>query len=366
MHEFEKHPDLPPPTSQMGVVGWLRKNLFSSIPNSIMTVIALYLLYLTIPAMVEWALINADWVGSSREACSSDGACWVFIYARINQFLYGFYPVEEQWRVNLGAAIFVVSLLLLVIRGVPGKAWIGGFTLLIFPVIAFFLFSGGIFGLEKISTSNWGGLMLTLILSTVGIVAALPFGILLALGRRSDMPIVRALCVSYIELWRGVPLITVLFMASVMLPLFLPSGVNFDKLLRALVGIALFQSAYVAEVVRGGLQAIAKGQSEAAASLGLNYRKTMALIVLPQALKVVIPGLVVTFIELFKDTTLVSIISLFDLLGIVQSALTDPSWLGFAIEGYVFAGLLYWVFCFGMSRYSMHLERRFETGHKGS
>ncbi|MGO1500770.1 MAG: amino acid ABC transporter permease [Marinobacter sp.] len=365
MGEFEKLPDLPPPTSQVGVVGWLRKNLFSSIANSLMTLVALYLLYLTIPTVVAWTLIDADWVGTSRDACSSDGACWVFIYARINQFLYGFYPAEAQWRVNLAATIFVISLLLLMLRQVPGKAWIGAFTLFIFPVIAFFLFRGGVFGLEHVSTSNWGGLMLTLILSTVGIVAALPFGILLALGRRSNMPIVRAVCVSFIELWRGVPLITVLFMASVMLPLFLPSGVDFDKLLRALVGIALFQSAYVAEVVRGGLQAIAKGQSEAAASLGLNYRKTMALIILPQALKIVIPGLVVTFIELFKDTTLVSIISLFDLLGIVQSALTDPSWLGFAIEGYIFAGLVYWVFCFGMSRYSMHLERRFETGHKG-
>jgi general L-amino acid transport system permease protein len=364
MKDFEALPDLPPPTSEVGVVGWLRKNLFSSIANSIMTLVAVYLLYLSIPPMVEWALINADWTGSSREACTSGGACWVFIYARINQFLYGFYPPEEQWRVNLAAAIFVISLLWLVIRGLPGKAWIGAFTLFIFPVIAFFLFHGGIFNLPVVATSNWGGLMLTLILSTVGIVAALPFGILLALGRRSDMPIVKAVCVSFIELWRGVPLITVLFMASVMLPLFLPAGVDFDKLVRALVGIAMFQSAYVAEVVRGGLQAIPKGQREAAASLGLNYPKTMALIVLPQALKMVIPGLVVTFIELFKDTTLVSIISLFDLLGIVQSALTDPSWLGFALEGYAFAGLLYWVFCFGISRYSMHLERRFETGYK--
>ncbi|HTN33219.1 MAG TPA: amino acid ABC transporter permease [Marinobacter sp.] len=364
MSDFKTHPDLPPPVTEFGIVGWLRKSLFSSISNSMMTLIAVYLLYLTIPPVVEWAFINADWAGTSREACTSGGACWVFIYARINQFLYGFYPVEEQWRVNLGAVIFVISLLLLMVRGVPGKVWIGFFTLFIFPFIAFFLFHGGIFDLRVISTSDWGGLMLTLILSTVGIVAALPLGTLLALGRRSDMPIVRAVCVSYIELWRGVPLITVLFMASVMLPLFLPAGVDFDKLVRALVGIALFQAAYVAEVVRGGLQAIPKGQSEAASSLGLNYSKTMALIVLPQALKMVIPGLVVTFIELFKDTTLVSIISLFDLLGIVQSALTDPSWLGFTIEGYIFAGLLYWIFCFGISRYSLHLERRFETGHK--
>ncbi len=364
MSEFTKLPDLPPPASEIGVTGWLRKNLFSSPLNSLLTLFALYLLYVTIPPVIEWAFIKANWIGTDRSACTSGGACWVFINARANQFIYGMYPTTEQWRVNLAAITLIFLLALLVIRGVPKKPWIGAFTLIAYPFIAYVLFQGGMFGLPVVRTSQWGGLMLTLILSTVGIVAALPLGIILALGRRSDMPIVKALCTAFIELWRGVPLITVLFMASVMLPLFLPEGMDFNKLLRALIGIALFQAAYVAEVVRGGLQAIPKGQHEAAAALGLNYWKSMGLIVLPQALKLVIPGLVVTFIELFKDTTLVSIIGLFDLLGIVQSAFTDPKWLGYALEGFVFAGLLYWVFCFGISRYSMHLEKRFNTGHK--
>lgn len=364
MDTFEKHPDLPPPASEVGVIGWLRKNLFSSPSNSVLTIVALFLLYLAIPPVIKWAFIDADWVGSSRAACTSGGACWVFIGARFEQFIFGFYPPAEHWRVLLTWGIFAVLIALLILPRIPGKLWIGAFTLIVFPVIAYYLFYGGVFGLPVVTTAQWGGLMLTLILSTVGIVCALPLGILLALGRRSKMPILKSVCVSYIELWRGVPLITVLFMASVMLPLFLPQGVDFNKLLRALVGIALFQGAYVAEVVRGGLQAIPKGQFEAAASLSLSYTKSMVLIILPQALKLVIPGLVVTFIELFKDTTLVSIISLLDLLGIVQAGLTDPKWLGMTVEGYVFAGLFYWVFCFGISRYSLHLERRFETGHK--
>ncbi len=206
--------------------------------------------------------------------------------------------------------------------------------------------------------------MLTLIIAAVGIVAALPIGTLLALGRRSEMPIVRSLCITYIEFWRGVPLITVLFMASVMLPLFLPEGTYFNKLLRAMIGIVMFESAYMAEVVRGGLQAIPKGQYEAAAALGLNYWKMMGLIILPQALRLVIPGIVNTFIALFKDTTLILIIGLFDLLATVEAAFRDPNWLGYAVEGYVFAALVFWVFCFGMSRYSQALERRFQVGHK--
>ncbi|OBS09317.1 amino acid ABC transporter permease [Acidihalobacter prosperus] len=364
MKEYQPHPDLPPPVSQVGVLGWFRRNLFSSPLNSLLTVVALYLLYLSVPPVIEWAFIKASWVGSDRSACTAGGACWVFIEARFGQFIYGFYPPDQWWRVNLGALLLVAALIWLMLPRLPAKRWVGVFVLLIYPFLAFALFHGGVAGLPVVRTTQWGGLMLTLILSSVGIVAALPFGILLALGRRSKMPIVRALCVAFIELWRGVPLITVLFMASVMLPLFMPEGADVDKLMRALIGIALFQSAYIAEVVRGGLQAIPRGQQEAAESLGLNYWKLMALVILPQALKLVIPGLVTTFIELFKDTTLVSIIGLFDLLGIVQSAFTDPKWLGFALEGFVFAGALYWLFCFGMSRYSMHLERRFDTGHK--
>jgi general L-amino acid transport system permease protein len=236
--------------------------------------------------------------------------------------------------------------------------------LVIYPIIAFVLFKGGMFGLSAVETRRWGGLLLTLVIAGVGMTAALPLGVLLALGRRSQMPAIQTLCVTFIEFWRGVPLITVLFMSSVMLPLFLPEGMNFNKLLRALIGVTLFQAAYMAEVVRGGLQAIPKGQVEAAAALGLGYWKVMALIVLPQALKLVIPGIVNTFIALFKDTSLVLIIGLFDLMNIVHNATTNPEWLGFSTEGYVFAAAVYWVFCFGMSRYSQSLEKRLHTGHK--
>jgi general L-amino acid transport system permease protein len=243
------------------------------------------------------------------------------------------------------------------------KHWVAIFLLVVYPVFAYVLFYGDTAGLELIETPLWGGLFLTLVIAISGIVASLPIGIVLALGRRSDMPVVRAICVAFIELWRGVPLITVLFMSSVMFPLFMPEGVNFDKLLRALIGVMLFSSAYMAEVVRGGLQAIPRGQYEAAEGLGLSYWKTMMLIILPQALKLVIPGVVNTFIGLFKDTTLVLIIGLFDFLGMAQLANTNPDWLGYSHEGYVFVAAGFWIFCFSMSRYSQHLEVKLHTGH---
>jgi general L-amino acid transport system permease protein len=363
MKRREAQPDLPPPAAGVGVLGWLRANLFSSPLNSALTLLALYLLYLALPPLLQWAFIDADWVGTSRDDCGSGGACWVFINVRLYQFLYGFYPEAEVWRVNSAMLLFLGPGSLLFIRRFPWKGWLGAALLLVYPLLAFGLFHGGWLGLPVVETARWGGLMLTLVLAFTGIVAALPLGVLLALGRRSRMPVVKALCVGFIEFWRGVPLITVLFMSSVMLPLFLPTGMDFDKLLRAMIGIILFQSAYMAEVVRGGLQAIPKGQYEAAAALGLGYGRTMALVILPQALKLVIPGIVNTFIALFKDTSLVLIIGLFDLLSIVQSAFADPKWLGYSVEGYVFAAVVYWVFCFGMSRYSQALERKLRTGH---
>jgi general L-amino acid transport system permease protein len=278
--------------------------------------------------------------------------------------MYGFYPPDERWRVTLAFAILVVGVIPLFVSGFRPKVTLGAVLLLVYPVVAFILFHGGVLGLREGETPLWGGLFLTLVLAGVGIVASMPLGVLLALGRRSDMPVVRMLCIGFIELIRAVPLITVLFMASVMLPLFLPEGVNFDKLLRALVGIVLFSAAYMAEVVRGGLQAIPNGQYEAAKALGLNYAKMTGLVILPQALKIAIPGIVNNFISLFKDTTLVLIIGLFDLLGMVQSALSDAAWLGFALEGYVFAACCFWIFCFGMSRYSMHIERKLDTGKR--
>jgi general L-amino acid transport system permease protein len=359
---FQPLPSLPPPASTIGVLGWLRRNLFSTPLNVALTLLALYLLYQLLPPLFKWAFWAANWSGDRREDCTGSGACWVFVKVRLAQFLYGFYPEAQRWRVDATVLVLVLPAATLFIRAFPWKRWVAGY-LLFYPVLAFYLLNGGVFGLEHVETSRWGGLMLTLVIAGVGMVAALPLGILLALGRRSDLPLIRAICVTFIEFWRGVPLITVLFMSSVMLPLFLPEGMNFDKLLRALIGVALFQSAYMAEVVRGGLQAIPKGQFEAAMALGLGYWKMMGLIVLPQALRLVIPGIVNTFIALFKDTTLVIIIGLFDLLGMVHAAAMDTRWLGFATEGYVFAGVMFWLFCFSMSRYSQSLERRLQTGH---
>ena len=289
----------------------------------------------------------------------------MFIRVHFDQFMYGFYPDAHRWRVNLAVLLLIFSAAPLFIRRVPNhfKLRLALGILVGYPIIAFILLTGG-FGLVVVETSQWGGLLLTLVIAGVGMTAALPLGVLLALGRRSQLPAIQTLCVTFIEFWRGVPLITVLFMSSVMLPLFLPADMSFDKLLRALIGVSLFQAAYMAEVVRGGLQAIPKGQFEAAAALGLGFWKMMGLIVLPQALKLVIPGIVNTFIALFKDTSLVLIIGLFDLLNMVHNATTNPAWLGFSTEGYVFAAAVFWVFCFGMSRYSQSLEKRLHTGHK--
>ncbi len=361
------HPDLPPPASTIGALGWMRRNLFSSPLNIALTALAAYVLWIAIPPLLNWTVLKATWSGDTRDACQANsGACWVFIRVHFDQFLYGFYPEAQRWRVNLALLLLILGVAPLFTQALTNaaKVKLGLSLLVIYPIIAFILFKGGLFGLPDIETSRWGGLFLTLVIAGVGMTAALPLGVLLALGRRSEMPAIQTLCITFIEFWRGIPLITVLFMSSVMLPLFLPEGMNFDKLLRALIGVTLFQAAYMAEVVRGGLQAIPKGQIEAAAALGLGYWKTMALIVLPQALKLVIPGIVNTFIALFKDTSLVLIIGLFDLMNIVHNATTNPEWLGFSTEGYVFAAAVYWLFCFSMSRYSQSLEKRLHTGHK--
>jgi general L-amino acid transport system permease protein len=355
-HTFK--PDMPPPAKVFGPMAWIRANMFSSWLNTLLTLFAFYLIYLVVPPILSWAILDANWVGTTRADCTKDGACWVFIQQRFGQFMYGYYPTGLRWRVDLTVWLAVIGVAPLFISRFPRKAVYGLSFLVIYPIVAWCLLHGGVFGLDAVATSQWGGLMLTLVIATVGIAGALPLGIILALGRRSNMPAIRVVCVTFIEFWRGVPLITVLFMSSV------PEGMNFDKLLRALIGVILFQSAYVAEVVRGGLQAIPKGQYEAAAAMGLGYWRAMGLVILPQALKLVIPGIVNTFIALFKDTSLVIIIGLFDLLNSVKQAAADPKWLGMATEGYVFAALVFWIFCFGMSRYSMHLERKLDTGHK--
>lgn len=285
IHNKETIPQRPAPKGTIGPIAWLRSNLFNGPINSIFTLLGLYVLYLLVVPTVQWAFIDADWVGDSREDCSRVGACWVFVNARFSQFMYGLYPSSEYWRANIVFAMFAGIIAWMVIPRLPFKRWMALFALLIFPVIAYVLLHGGYFDLPRVPTHRWGGLMLTLLLASVGMIGALPIGIVLALGRRSNMPIVKTFCVIFIEFWRGVPLITILFMASVMLPLFLPSELSVDRLVRALIGLTLFQSAYMAEVIRGGLQAIPKGQDEAAAALGMTYWKRMGLIVMPQALK---------------------------------------------------------------------------------
>ncbi|EOD55793.1 amino acid ABC transporter permease [Aeromonas molluscorum] len=363
MFVTEMQEALPPPDNRRGLLAWLRANLFPNWWNGLVTLLLAYLLLPALWHLIDWAFISATWSGNGRADCDPEGACWLFIESRFGQYIYGFYPIDQRWRVNIVFVGLAGLLALLIWPKTPRKGWLALFTLLVFPCLAYVLLHGG-FGLKNVDTNRWGGLMLTLVLAVVGIAVALPFGILLALGRRSHMPIISSLSTVYIEFWRAVPLITVLFMASVMLPLFVAGEVEFDKLLRALIGIIMFQSAYVAEVVRGGLQAIPKGQYEAGDALGLSYWKVMGLIIMPQALKITIPSLVNTFISLFKDTSLVLIIGLFDLLAISKVALADPNWLGYSTEAYVFIALIFWMFCFGMSRYSIYLERKLHTGHK--
>lgn len=360
----ENIPQSPPPVSTVGVVGWMRQNLFSSPFNTALTLLTLYLLYSVVPPLFEWAFIDSLLQGESNKDCRGiEGACWVLVPKRFWQYIYGFYPEAERWRVNLTFILFCLNLLPVLSDRVPGRTFAALFLVFGFPVIAFVLLHGAL-GLSYVPTNKWGGLTLTLVFASVAILFSLPIGILLALGRRSEMPVVRTICIAFIELWRAVPLITVLFMASFVLPLFTPEGVNANELLRALIGFTMFSSAYMAEVVRGGLQALPKGQTEAAQALGLNYWKSMQLIILPQALKIVIPGIVNTFIALFKDTALVSIIGLFDLLLVARSAVTDPKWLGLEHESYIFAAVIYFIFCFSMSRYSLWLERKLDTGHR--
>jgi general L-amino acid transport system permease protein len=344
-----------PPRRRMGPFAWLRENLFSSWGNSLLTVMGLALALWAGVEVVDWALVSATFVGSEGKDCArpGSGACWPFITHKLGLFLYGRYPEPERWRVDLTYALALAGLVPLMVPRVPGKLWLSIYLLAVFPLLAFVLLTGGVSGLAHVDTQLWGGLLVTLVVATVGIAASFPLGILLALGRRSQLPIV--------------PLVTMLFMASVMLPLFLPGDVTIDKLARALVGVALFSAAYLAEVVRGGLQAIPRGQYEAAAALGLGYARTMGLIILPQALKIVIPGIVNSFIALFKDTSLVLIIGLFDLLGIVQQSIqADSRWFSptTAATGYVFAGAVFWAFCFGMSRYAAFIERRLGGGER--
>jgi len=485
-------PERDPPVKTTGFVGFLRTRLFNSPTNILLTIVSILLLWFTVVPAVKFLLVDAVWTGKDRTACLPEaagqtvGACWPFVQAKFSQFIYGFYPEAERWRVDLTFFLAALLLLPLLIPRLPAKGLNAGLFFIVLPVIAFFLLHGGgldgfgvswtagilsgfndsigdggrklarageatavigplfvllgklivllstaisyliwpltwlrdqiqassravwtdfaataaivsillfvlnggirtgwrslivslgifagigiviaVMGLDRggfpiVDTRLWGGLLVTLVVSVTGIVASMPVGIALALGRRSTIPLIRVFSVAFIEFWRGVPLITVLFFATYMLPLFVPAGFTMDGLVRALIGIALFAGAYQAEVIRGGLQAIPRGQGEAASALGLSYWKTTGLIVMPQALRHVIPGLVNSFIALFKDTSLVSIVSLFDLLGQLRAAFSDPVWATptTLFTGFAFTGLIYFVFCFGMSRYSLFVEHR--------
>ncbi|WP_374382114.1 amino acid ABC transporter permease [Dongia sp.] len=366
-------PSLPPPVTESGAIGWLRHNLFSSWFDTVLTVAAIGLLIYVIPPIVNWAFLDADWTflpsvitgekSPQFADCTTGGACWIFVRARFGQFIFGFYPEAERWRVILTFIMLIVSVWGLLAERVTNKKPFAWFFFAIFPFLAFFLLHGGL-GLESVPTSKWGGLMLTLIIAGIGILFSLPIGILLALGRRSRLPVVHLLSVIFIEFARGVPLVTILFMSNIMLPLFLPPKFEPDILLRILVGVTLFASAYMAEVIRGGLQALPKGQYEGAAAMGLGYWSMMRLIIMPQALRIAIPGIVNNFISLTQDTTLVAIVGLYDFLGIVRAGSRDTNWIGTEIEGYAFCAVVYWIFCFSMSRYSMRIERKLHTGHR--
>ena len=361
------HPDWPPPIRTTGPLAWLRKNLFSSPLNVFLTLMSLWLLWTIIPPFFEWSVLNSIYTADSRKECWDQmstpgvGACWAFISHRLSLFTYGFYPEALRWRVDLSFVLLALAVVPVLYDKLPYRKY-GLLYSAGFPIIAGWLLVGGL-GLEPVDTDRFGGIMLTLILGVTGITFSLPIGIALALGRLSNMPTLRTLCVFFIEFIRGVPLITLLFVASTMLNYFLPPGTVYALLTRVLIIVTLFGSAYMAEVIRGGLQAISKGQHEAGDSLGLTYWQAQRLIMLPQALKISIPGIVNTFIGFYKDTTLVLIIGMMDLLGLGYSSLADAKWAGLANEIYLTVALFYFICCFSMSRYSLYLEKKLHTGN---
>ena len=351
--------ELKPPVTSVGVIGWVRANLFKDWLNSLLTILTLYLLWQVVPPVIRWAFIDSVWNTTGAVCRDADGACWSVITNNFRFIFFGFYPYDEQWRPLI--AMLILFGLLFYSRDrnhwtkYLGYSWMAGL------VVMGFLMKGGLFGLPSVESTKWGGLPLTLLLSIFGLTAAYPLGVVLALGRQSRMPAIKLLCVVYIELIRGVPLISLLFMGSIIFPLFLPEGITINKILRAQVAIILFTAAYIAEVVRGGLQGMSRGQYEAAESIGLNYYLTMRLVILPQALKIVIPPTVSILISAFKDTSLVVIIALFDLLKTSQTVLSNPEWLGFSREAYIFVAILYFLGCFSMANYSRKLEKELST-----
>jgi general L-amino acid transport system permease protein len=353
--ELLRDEDVRPPITRIGALGWIRANLFNGSWSSLTTIVLLYLLWQAAGPLIRWFLIDAVWTGSAETCRAADGACWAFVREKLRFILFGFYPYGEQWRPLLTIAILIFTLLYSRNRAHWKMSLVRIWAASIAAIVI--LMYGGILGLTKVSYEQWGGLPLTLFISLVAIVGAYPLGVLLAFGRRSGHPVLRYFCILYIELIRGVPLISLLFMSAVMFPLFLPEGIVIDKLLRAQIAIILFTAAYLAEVVRGGLQAIPRAQYEAASSLSLNSYHTIRLIILPQALRIVIPPTVNHFIGVVRDSSLVLMIALLDLLNTTKTALTDPYWMGFSYEAYFFAGAIYFIICFSMAKESRRLEK---------
>ena len=343
----------------------LNKNINNSNFNAALTLLIIFLIFKAIPPSLSWMILDANISGETKDACTGTGACWTYIKVWFRRFMYGMYPNEQHWRINT-AFLLVIGL------GTFGlfatekmKKFLALYYVVIYPILAFliiyYLISGGYFGLEWIETGAWGGLSLTFIVSFFCLIFCFPLGMILALGRRSNLPAVRYISIGYIEFWRGVPLITVLFMSSVMFPMFLPEDFFMDKLVRVIIAITLFEGAYCAEVIRGGLQSLPRGQYDAAKSLGMGYWKMHIFVILPQALKLVIPGICNTFLALVKDTPLIFVVGLAELAGMLALAKTNPKWLGFAMEGYIFAAIIFWIICYAMSKYSYNLEEKYKT-----
>ena len=360
--DHERIKNLRPPANRRGALGWLKENLFNGVFNSILTLIVLGLLVRYLPPFLKWALIDASWFSTSADCKAGNGACWAVVIKNLRFIIFGFYPHELHWRPFTAMMMLFVLLFFSNNRKYWGKplayGWILGLAAM------GILMRGGILGLATVDSMKWGGLPLTLLLSVFGLTAAYPLGVVLALGRTSNMPMIRYLSIGYIEMIRGVPLISLLFMSSIIFPLFLPEGVTINNILRAQMAIILFTAAYVAEVVRGGLQGMSKGQYEAADALGLNYVQTMRLIILPQALKIVIPPTVSVLVSAFKDTSLVVIIALYDFLLTSKTILQNPEWMGFSKEVYLFVALMYFLGCFSMSNFSRKLERELDTDQR--
>jgi len=365
MREFKPLPAQPAPLDTVGPMRWIKNNLFPSTINSIVTLLIASFLISVLPGVIDWLFISADWTGASQDECSKEGACWVFVSAWMQQFIYGSYPDSELWRINISVLLLIAVIAAPYRLPTNLRNKVGLPLFLLFPFICLTILDGRLIGLSYVNTDFWGGFSLNVFLAAASIIIAFPLSFLWALGRRSDMPFIKSVCVILIEFFRGVPVLALFFMGSVMLPLFFPEGVNIDKLLRVWIVLILFMSGYMAEVFRGGFQAIPEGQYEAADSLGLSYWQKTLLVIFPQVIKVSMPNILATFVMLFKNTTFLLIIGIFEILSTTQTALSNSNWLGgHASEGYIFVAAVFWVCCFSMSMISNSIERKLDTSHK--